>query len=893
MTFDWIPFFREISDKLLQYKADRGALLALVQRIFEKAEVPLPKLDSEPLPPDFDPFSFYGLFCKNMKAENMQNLMRFFAEEMHIEAQVPDDLIIPMLNPLNATYYHFRNDPDYDPNEVDKLWDLFENAILYADQGSAYEEQFIAAFDAACGIKGNRWKQTMGLFWIRPEVFSDLDSRSRWYIKQHTELPESIRAEVEQMGDSLPNGKEYMNFCHHLMEYLQQNEKEKSIAEFSRNAYMESEIDNLIDELSGKPDEYTPPVLEYDPEIPTEKWLSVLAKLKNDKDLLTLKTLKALMMLGGEASIRQLYDAVGIKGSYSNISGAIATLGTLAIKQLKVTPWAGAKPKGNEKWNTIPCQYKYAGNRKNIRWKLRDNLLNALKKFEMSDIVVKVEVEPTVVTYDKNMILYGPPGTGKTYHTVIYAVAIIEGREKDEVAAEPYEEVLKRYNDYKKAGQVQFTTFHQSYGYEDFIEGIRPNIFNNEGNTELQYEYHNGIFKEFCKEADTPIIETSEISEPLIGASAVWKVSLGGTYENEIRRDCLENGYIRIGWDDYGEDLEQVADYAQGGKVVLNAFYNRMQIGDIVLSCFTNRIIDAIGIVTGECEWASQFPEMKRLRRVKWLVKNLQKDIVQLNGGKTMTLSTVYKLNVSVADVMAILQEAGQNDSVMKPNDKRYVFIIDEINRGNISKIFGELITLIEDKKRKGGPEEMSVVLPCSNDPFSVPGNVYLLGTMNTADRSIALMDTALRRRFSFVEMMPKSDILRANGADRVGDIDVARILDVMNERITYLYDREHAIGHAFFMPLKEDATIGTLAGIFKNAVIPLLQEYFFDDYKKIRMVLGDDGKAPEHQFIREEKVLPEHLFKGNADELGDREMMKYTINDEAFGRAESYRQII
>ena len=168
--------------------------------------------------------------------------------------------------------------------------------------------------------------------------------------------------------------------------------------------------------------------------------------------------------------------------------------------------------------------------------------------------------------------------------------------------------------------------------------------------------------------------------------------------------------------------------------------------------------------------------------------------------------------------------------------DQNFLFVIDEINRGNISKIFGELITLIEPSKRLGAEEELSVVLPYSGETFGVPQNLYLLGTMNTADRSIAMMDTALRRRFEFIEKMPNSQLVK----DKVGTIegiDVSLILETLNKRIEYLYDRDHTLGHAFFLTIR---TLDELQTVIETKVIPLLQEYFYDDYDKIKAILND-----------------------------------------------------
>ncbi|MCR5662730.1 MAG: AAA family ATPase [bacterium] len=239
------------------------------------------------------------------------------------------------------------------------------------------------------------------------------------------------------------------------------------------------------------------------------------------------------------------------------------------------------------------------------------------------------------------------------------------------------------------------------------------------------------------------------------------------------------------------------------------------------------------------------------------------------------------------------LQDNQQDDNSASGKRQSYVFIIDEINRGNISKIFGELITLIEDTKREGEDEAASAILPYSGESFSVPKNVYILGTMNTADRSIALMDTALRRRFNFVEMMPDLKPLKdltikaedSNGQEI--EIHIDKMLRAINDRIEYLYDREHTIGHAFFMKLKKEPTIEVLADIFRNKIIPLLQEYFYDDYAKIRLVLGGN-------FIEPKNVSLDELFgksnlnnnKNDYNELDKTTVYKITDN---FNDSNSY----
>ena len=255
-----------------------------------------------------------------------------------------------------------------------------------------------------------------------------------------------------------------------------------------------------------------------------------------------------------------------------------------------------------------------------------------------------------------------------------------------------------------------------------------------------------------------------------------------------------------------------------------------------------------------------------------------------------MTLSSVYRMpNVELPDVLQIIKK--HNPQTFSASNKRsgnYVFIIDEINRGNISKIFGELITLIEPSRRIGAEEETQVVLPYSQKLFGVPDNVYIIGTMNTADRSIAALDTALRRRFRFREMLPNTTLLKGICVD---GIFIDEMLSRMNRRISVLYDREHTLGHAYFMPLKKSPTLAALAEIFSNNVIPLLQEYFCDDYEKIRLVLGDNQKSSTvEQFIVAKLNDNTELF-GDAD-VGLDEGYSYEINEAAFDNIEAYRGI-
>jgi len=291
-----------------------------------------------------------------------------------------------------------------------------------------------------------------------------------------------------------------------------------------------------------------------------------------------------------------------------------------------------------------------------------------------------------------------------------------------------------------------------------------------------------------------------------------------------------------------------------------------------------------------------------------------------INRYEFVTFHQSYSYEEFIEGIRPVLKDEAQKDSIEGQNELEYELVdgvfkricnkarnnpeedyaifIDEINRGNISKIFGELITLIEEDKRrdytKPEPNGLEVKLPYSQKSFSVPKNLHIIGTMNTADRSLALMDTALRRRFSFVEAMPKPELIKnpkvTNGSLTV---DIVQLLTALNERIEALYDREHTLGHAFFMgPQWKVPSMNVLKETFKQKIIPLLQEYFFDDWEKIRLVLGDNQKEPQkgNQFITKTEINNSSLF-GDA-EINGFELNKFEINDEAFDKIEAYIQI-
>ena len=440
----------------------------------------------------------------------------------------------------------------------------------------------------------------------------------------------------------------------------------------------------------------------------------------------------------------------------------------------------------------------------------------------------------------KNIVLYGAPGTGKTYDVPELAVRLCDPAF---MAAEPSrEEIVSRYNQLKTEKRIAFTTFHQSLDYEDWIEGLRPDV---NKNSQVTYKIVSGIFKKLCEEAERPVDKDKQVD---ISVNAViWKVSLQGARDNDVRRECMENNHIRIGWDGYGPVISDETDwsiYKGAGRQILDAYINKMKIGDIVMSCYSSQTIDAIGVVVGDYEFDDSLPNYKRVRRVNWLVKNINENIVEMNDGKAMVQSSVYRLNSITLDNVKSILEKYDTSSKMEENDKAYVMVIDELNRGNVSKVFGELITLLEADKRKGRINAESVVLPYSKKGFHIPNNVYLIATMNTADRSLGSLDYAIRRRFAFIAEKPfglevegfneelfelvsslfvkNFDEYKESGWDLTMKFEPA---DTLSEE----YKPEDVwIGHSYFLMQDEEGNDNTTDRLLYE-IIPLLEEYVRD----------------------------------------------------------------
>ncbi len=445
--------------------------------------------------------------------------------------------------------------------------------------------------------------------------------------------------------------------------------------------------------------------------------------------------------------------------------------------------------------------------------------------------------------YALNTILYGPPGTGKTYATVQRCVEICDGSKPPGGV----EELRARYGKLMDEGRIEFVTFHQSYGYEEFVEGFRPSDDKAEGNG-LQVSLVRGVLRRIAERAR---------KVPKVGARRIFKMSLGdpkswgGRPEGDaVFGECIESGCVLleyggdIDWSDPGYDnWKRIRDrwrkernpdatmYDTDIQAMLR-FRTEMRKGDLVVASDGYWHFRAVGEITGDYEFERRQDGFHHRRPVQWHwhVSNRNGDPVSVFKSGSFQWRPINLMKpANPGGLVPYL------DGVGEIGDARpHVLVIDEINRANISKVMGELITLLEEDKREGAENEVAVTLAYSGDQFTLPANLHVLGTMNTADRSIALLDKALRRRFRFEEMPPRPELLTDSA--KLTGVDLGRALRAMNGRLEYFVDRDHQIGHAWFMDTRRREDVDA---VMRHKIIPLIAEYFYDDWSKVRAVLG------------------------------------------------------
>jgi|LSQX01.1.fsa_nt_gb 5-methylcytosine-specific restriction protein B len=488
-----------------------------------------------------------------------------------------------------------------------------------------------------------------------------------------------------------------------------------------------------------------------------------------------------------------------------------------------------------------------------------NNLRNGLLKLEegigdkVRELLHTVNPPAKKETIAGNQILFGPPGTGKTFNTINKAVAIANPAFD---ISRPRKEVKKEFDRLLDLGQIVFTTFHQSMSYEDFVEGIKP-LEPRKEDSPVNYKVIDGIFKKTALYALFDIFQSQEGEEV---SKAENFESLYQEFCDYINDEIEENGPIHLktlkkgnplrvtGVEENGtilmshlkknqtDEWEETLKTPENLKKIYDKFENIGELGSI-------QDLKDIGIRSWRSGYATIFKFLKEFEKDHYSKKSTQ---------TKLSYSTVKEITRNY--VPPIIADSA--------NYKNFVIIIDEINRGNVAAILGELITLIEEDKRLGCDEALLITLPYSKEKFGVPRNLYIIGTMNTADRSVEALDTALRRRFSFSEMTPLYDLEELKY--QYAGFYAWEILKAINIRIEKLLDKDHLIGHSYFLKKKDQPEEDLLRTFYKN-IIPLLQEYFFGDFGKIGLVLGE-GFVSQKEWEKAENTFADFSAESGAD---------------------------
>ena len=457
---------------------------------------------------------------------------------------------------------------------------------------------------------------------------------------------------------------------------------------------------------------------------------------------------------------------------------------------------------------------------------------------------------------DLNTILYGPPGTGKTFSTTDRVVKIVEPNSYNgEFTNEAHGHNKNIYDALTKEHNVFFTTFHQSMSYEDFIEGIKP-VMDDSSSGDVSYKITPGIFKIACAKAAYNAYTYNNAPSVKDDFEHLYE-----SFINFVRKGIDNKDYI-IGKSISNGDIEffdvneenSIRGRSKGSQSQNKSWLKKIDIRKLYDSFPSIDDIQTLKDIKDQID--KNHPRKTELYAAFNSLLEFKKDEYIPPESGLITLPKLDEMVIEF-DKGTYTQSTLNHGLYAKP----VVLVIDEINRGNVSSIFGELITLIEGDKRMGQENEIKLTLPYSKETFSVPPNLFILGTMNTADRSVEALDTALRRRFNFIEMLPDASLLQKRGHNETGkikDVNLKDLLNAINERVEVLVDRDHTIGHAFFMGVK---TIDDLRRVFANKVIPLLQEYFYGDYGKMEMVMG---KA----FLKESKDSSKVRFAPNSSDF-------------------------
>lgn len=793
----WTKFYPAFATKLLTYKNNRNELIDLIKNIYVEAGMKLPTLEKDNNIVDIDPFTIFALFNKGITHANRIKILKGIKSTFDIHADVPETFDgIPVVNPMHATFYHFIGDRE--ENDIDNLWTLFEVALTYADyDNETNKQEFIKYFDVSISQKSVSWNITMGLYWIRPFAFINLDATNRKLLENNSKRFENI--DINKVLKKVPSGEMYLNIMDNVKTTLTEYE---SFPALSYDAWIQASENKTLFWGEDKSLDFWPSLEEYNPNLTKEDWKKYILEIEMPNHPSPMRMLKGMMELGGDASCKKLSEVYG--GHPTAYIGCAFNLGRRAKKYFNLPPCMEGE---NERFFSIPFLGKWTENTKEdyYIYRIRPELFEALKEIDMSNI------SP----------YYKDDGSCQNYWWL---------------NANPK---IWSFSNLKPGEEQGYT------------------LYNERGNKRRVFQY----FLD-AKEGDLVIGYESTPVKQIVALAVVSKENDG----EQLYFKKTEGLAVPIDFSEF-KDCPELANMEyilqpQGSLFKLTKEEYEFLL-DMILEANGKTSKTETSLYSEQNFLEEVFVDKTKYNNMRSLLSHKKNIILQGAPGvgktfaaKRLAYSIMGEKDDDRIEFVQFHQSYSYEDFIMgyKPSgngfelkygifysfcqkaanhpDKEFFFIIDEINRGNMSKIFGELLMLIENDYRGE-----KATLAYNGLKFSVPENLYIIGMMNTADRSLAMIDYALRRRFSFIEMTPGFD---DEGFKKHQNNFNNETFNKLIERIKELNIRikEDAslgsgfcIGHSHFC--RKDINNDVLKEIVEYDIIPTLNEYWFDDLQK------------------------------------------------------------